>query len=63
MFEKIRIKNFRTHVDTAINLNNLTLVIGANNSGKSNLLAGISHFSKLVSRAFPENSLEKNNYL
>lgn len=35
------------------------MLIGANNSGKSNLLAGINHFSKLVSRAFPENAREK----
>ncbi|MFK5969788.1 MAG: AAA family ATPase [Candidatus Marithrix sp.] len=59
MFETIRIKNFRTHIDTSINLSDLTLVIGANNSGKSNLLAGISHFAKLVSRAYPGNKRDK----
>jgi AAA15 family ATPase/GTPase len=59
MFKKIRIKNFRTHIDTTIDLSDLTLIIGANNSGKSNLLAGINHFSKCVSRAYPENDKDK----
>lgn len=62
MFKTIRLKNFRTHIDTEINLSDLTLVIGANNSGKSNLLSGINHFSKLISRAFPENEQEKEVY-
>ena len=59
MFKEIRIKNFRTHVDTTIKLSDLILLIGANNSGKSNLLAGINHFSKIVNRSYPE-SKQKN---
>jgi len=64
MFKKFRIKNFRTHIDTTIELSDLTLIIGANNSGKSNLLAGINHFSKFVSQAYPDNNKDKkiNNY-
>lgn len=59
MFKQIRLKNFRTHIDTTINLSDTTLVIGANNSGKSNLLAGINHFSKIVSRSYPQNGQRK----
>lgn len=62
MFKKIRIKNFRTHIDTTINLSDMTLIIGANNSGKSNLLAGINHFSKIVSRSYPESQQKKEVY-
>lgn len=54
MFKQIRLKNFRTHIDTTINLSDIILLIGANNSGKSNLLAGINHFSKIISRSYPE---------
>jgi len=59
MFKTMWIKNFATHVDTTINLSDLTLIIGANNSGKSNLLSAINHFSKLISRAFPGNDKDK----
>lgn len=59
MFKQIRLKNYRTHIDTIVNLNDMTLIIGANNSGKSNLLSGINHFSKIVSRSYPENMQKK----
>ncbi len=62
MFKKIRLQNFRTHIDTSINLNDLTLIIGANNSGKSNLLAGINHFAKIVGRSYPESAQDKKIY-
>lgn len=58
MFKNFKISNFRTHLNTELKLQDLTLIIGSNNSGKSNLLAALSFFSKLVSNAFPEN--EKN---
>ncbi len=51
MFRKITLKNFRTHVNTTIELGPLCLLIGGNNAGKSNFIAGISHFSKLIARA------------
>jgi AAA15 family ATPase/GTPase len=50
MFKKITLKNYRTHVDTTFELQEITLLMGSNNSGKSNLLMGIQHFSKLMSR-------------
>lgn len=54
MFEKFVLKNFRTHTDTSVELGVITLFIGANSAGKSNLLAGIRHFSKLVARGRPQ---------
>ncbi len=62
MFKSIRLKNFRTHVDTTISLNDLTLIIGANNSGKSNLLEGINHFSKIISRSYIKSGQKKEVY-
>jgi len=50
MFREIRVKNFRTHVDTTLELGAITLLIGPNNAGKTNFLAGISHFSRLIAR-------------
>jgi AAA15 family ATPase/GTPase len=59
MFTQITLKNFRTHKLTKIELSPITLLIGNNNSGKSNLLAGIQHFSNLVKRGRLENSDEE----
>ncbi len=67
MFKKIKLTNYRTHVETVLELDDITLIIGSNNSGKSNLLKGLNYFSKLVSSAFPKasgfNELQENNYL
>ncbi|MCU0541400.1 MAG: ATP-binding protein [Oscillatoriaceae cyanobacterium Prado104] len=54
MFDKITLKNFRTHKSTTIKLKPVTLFIGNNNSGKTNFLAGIQHFCNLVRRSHPE---------
>lgn len=51
MFQKISLRNYRTHKFTEIELHPVTLLIGNNNSGKSNFLAGIRHFSQLVAQA------------
>ena len=59
MFKSFKISNFRTHLNTELKLQDLTLVIGSNNSGKSNLLAALSFFSKLVSNAFPDSEKDK----
>lgn len=53
MFNKITLKNYRTHRETSLELGPVTLLIGNNNSGKSNLLAGIQHFSGIVRRGDP----------
>lgn len=57
MFKSLSLKNFRTHKDSRIDLADLTLIIGSNNSGKSNFLTGIHYISKLVS-AFNPNRRE-----
>jgi AAA15 family ATPase/GTPase len=54
MFKDITLKNFRTHKLTKIELHPITLFIGNNNSGKTNFLAGIQHFSRLVRRGRPD---------
>lgn len=51
MFKKIRLKNYRTHADTQLSLGPVTLLIGNNNSGKTNFLEGVRHFSRLVAYA------------
>lgn len=70
MFTNITLKNFRSHKDSSISLDALTLLIGANNSGKSNFLSGLHYFSRLVSLANPSKvdntedmyELRSNNY-
>ncbi|WP_338793440.1 AAA family ATPase [Bernardetia sp. MNP-M8] len=54
MFTKFRVRNFKTHLDTEIELKDLTLLIGSNNSGKTNLLKAISFFSEIVRGNFYE---------
>lgn len=53
MFKKITLRNYRTHRDTTLELQPITLLIGNNSSGKSNLLSGIQHFSLLIRRGNP----------
>ncbi|BAZ80018.1 MAG: AAA family ATPase [Sphaerospermopsis kisseleviana] len=59
MFTQVTLKNFKTHKLTTIELHPVTLLIGNNNSGKSNLLAGIQHFCSLVRRGRPGNANAK----
>jgi len=54
MFTKIGLKNFRTHKDSEIELDDTTLLIGSNNSGKSNFFSGLHYFSRLVSLSNPD---------
>ncbi|MEW6348125.1 MAG: AAA family ATPase [Thermodesulfobacteriota bacterium] len=54
MITKFAIKNFRTHRDTEIELGPLTLLIGSNNSGKTNLLSALRHFSLVVALGRPD---------
>ena len=67
MFTQIGLKNFRTHKDSQVNLSDLTLIIGSNNSGKSNFLTGIHYISKLLGAFNPNKreftyELRTNNY-
>ncbi len=63
MFKKLKLENFRTHISSEIELNDVTLIIGANNSGKSNFLSGIHYFSKLVSLYYPKRISNYDEYL
>lgn len=54
MFKRIRIQNFRSHKDSSIELADLTLLIGSNNSGKSNFFAAMHFFSRLISNSNPD---------
>lgn len=66
MFKKITLKNYRTHRETSLDFGPVTLLIGNNNSGKSNLLAGIQLFSWIVRRGDPRrtknNKIESRDY-
>jgi len=55
MFTQVTLENFKTHKLTTIELHPVTLLIGNNNSGKSNLIEGIQHFSRLVEGGLPGN--------
>jgi len=63
MFEKIILKNYRAHRFTEIHLDSVTLLIGNNNSGKTNLLAGIQHFAQLVKQGDPDIKLTSRSIL
>ncbi|MEM4271285.1 MAG: AAA family ATPase [Candidatus Pacearchaeota archaeon] len=54
MFLEFSVKNFRTHIETRIPIYDLNIIIGSNNSGKSNFLSAIQHFTLLVRRANPD---------
>ena len=53
--EKISISGFRNYLDATINFNKSTLVIGANDSGKTNLIYAIR---LLLDKSLPELDLE-----
>ena len=53
MLESIRIKNFKSYIDATLNLSPLTVLIGANASGKSNAIEAL----KLLSWIAQGNSL------
>ena len=60
MFKQVTLENFRTHKSTTIELYPVTLLIGNNNSGKTNLLAGIQHFCNLVRRGNPDEQISRH---
>ena len=59
MFKQVTLENFRTHKSTTIELYPVTLLIGNNNSGKTNFLAGIQHFCNLVRRGNFNNEIDQ----
>jgi len=46
ILKSIHLKNYRSFVDETIELNNMTAFVGANESGKSNILEAINHLQK-----------------
>lgn len=48
MLEAIRIQNFRSIKDVTLNLQQINLLIGANNSGKSNFLKALEFFGEFI---------------
>ena len=59
MFKKITLRNYRTHKHTTIELQPITLLIGNNNSGKTNFLSGVQHFSQLIRRGNPDKKQDR----
>lgn len=64
LLNKIKIKNYRNYMDTEINFNDeINIIVGANNSGKTNILHIISLLSteiKLTVEDFNKNLLYKD---
>jgi AAA15 family ATPase/GTPase len=63
MFKHIELKNYKTHKFTKLDIQDVTLLIGNNNSGKSNLLSGIRFFSSLIRRAKPSEDHAKDDQM
>ncbi len=53
MLKKARIINFRSLQDITLEMGNLTVIVGANSTGKSNCLKSLSLFSFLVKLSSP----------
>ena len=52
MLDKIYIRNFKSLQNVSLELKDVNLLIGANNSGKSNLLKALEFFYKWVHNEF-----------
>lgn len=48
MIRSIRLRNFKTHVDTTVELGRLTVLLGPNGAGKSSVLGALSGMAQLV---------------
>lgn len=53
MIKTIRIQNFRSLQDVTLNLQDVNLLIGPNNSGKSNLLKAFKFLGEIYKQPFP----------
>jgi predicted ATPase len=58
MFKNVKLINYKTHHLTEVHLSPITLLIGNNSSGKTNLMSGIQHFANLVRRGNPSPNRE-----
>jgi predicted ATPase len=52
--KKITLKNFKSFKELSINLNNFNVLIGANNSGKSNFIQVFRFIKDLVKYGFKQ---------
>ena len=53
ILNKVKIKNYRNYKDTEINFNDgINIIVGANNSGKTNILHIISLLSRVINFLF-----------
>jgi AAA15 family ATPase/GTPase len=59
MITKLRIRNFRSLRDVEMNLQQINLLIGPNNSGKSNLLKALEFFGNCYYEKFNKNLIWK----
>ncbi len=56
------ISNYKTHIETELDLKDVNLLIGSNNSGKTNLITGLDYFSRIVSSSLAENNKDNKLY-
>jgi len=64
MLKRIHIENFKSLKNVTLDLQPVNLLIGPNNSGKSNLLKALEFMSSCITRKFiGENSVKNLTYL
>lgn len=59
MLKRVSIQNFKSLKDVALDLQKVNLLIGPNNSGKSNFLKAINHISDYTQSVFALNRLKE----
>jgi AAA15 family ATPase/GTPase len=59
-----RIRNFKSLEDVTLNFRDLTIIVGANATGKSNCLKALEFLKELLDRrSFPKAKIIRNKYL
>jgi predicted ATPase len=62
MIKKIEIKNFRSILDSSVDLKDLTVIVGANATGKSNLIKAIDFISDLTDFGLQETVYKRGGF-
>lgn len=52
MIQTIRLRNFRSHVDTTVHLNGMTVLVGPNSAGKTAFLSSLHCLNRLCGASF-----------
>ncbi len=60
MIQQIRIQNFRSLKDVTLDLQQVNLLIGPNNSGKTNVLKALVFFGEIINSRVTESDFERN---